>query len=197
MTTTIAAKRPRRRPRTVYAPSAVVLRPVPPLDPPCEESVVRLPTQPPSDMDLLPVDWPGSPAPPRPAAPRRAHDPTLSSAHTAAQRFVGLCVEILNGYRPAAQLRPLTHPQRFTDISDQLLRRTVRIRMTPGQAARHGRLVRVRRLLLCQPVPGIAEAAVVLEQGEATWAMAIRLEHQRGPQSSAMLGWRCTVLQVV
>src|SRR5262249_35671895 len=145
---------------------------------------------------------PGTPPPPpRPPQPRRPRPAPAgrgprSNAYTAAQRFVSLCVEILNGYRPPSQLRPLSHPQRFTDISDQILRRTVRVRMTPGQAARHGHLVRARRLLLSEPIDGVAEGAVVLEHGESTWAMAIRLERTNRP-GAGVLGWICTVVQVV
>jgi hypothetical protein len=109
---------------------------------------------------------------------------------------VSLCIEILNGYRPPSQLRPMADPQRFGEISDQLLRRTVRVRMSPGQAARHGQLVRARRLFLSEPLPGIAEAAAVLEQDAAAWAMAIRLEHTTRP-GLGIQGWVCTVLQVL
>jgi hypothetical protein len=155
-------------------------------------------------MDQLPFELPGAvptPAsrPPEPRRPTRLA-PTLpgprSGSYAAAQKFVSLCVEILNGYRPPSQLRPMTHPQRFADISDQILRRTVRVRMTPGQAARHGHLVRARRLLLSEPLPGVAEAAVVLEHGESTWAMAIRLERSTRP-GVGVLGWMCTVVQVL
>ncbi|MGI5245317.1 Rv3235 family protein [Dactylosporangium sp. CA-139066] len=171
----------------------------PPLDPPVDP-----PPEPPLDMDQLPFEWPGSPPPPAvtpPPQPRPRPAPTTadgrrSTAYAAAQKFVSLCVEILNGYRPPAQLRPMTSPKRFTEISDQLLRRTVRIRMTPGEAARRGHLVRARRLLLSEPLDGIAEAVVVLEHGEATWAMAIRLE-RTDRRSVGVLGWICTVVTVL
>ena len=91
------------------------------------------------------------PSPARDPARRR---PARPPPHAAAQRFVGMCVEILNGYRPAAHLRPLTHPKHFTAVTDQLIRRTVRVRMPPSHAARQGHLVRVRRMLLCEPLPG-------------------------------------------
>ena len=108
-----------------------------------------------------------------------------------------MCVEVLNGYRPTTQLRPLIDPKHFTDVSDQLLRRTVRVRMSPGQAAQHGRLVRARRMLLSEPIEGVAELAVVLEQGPSIWAMAVRLEHRDTRPPAALLGWQCTVIQVV
>jgi hypothetical protein len=184
---------------------AVILRLPPPLDPPVEEAT---PGPPPLaserlgyDMDQLPLEWPGTPPAIRPAArPRKrtvAQAPDQpSDAYAAAKRFVGLCVEILNGYRPPNQLRPLSHPQRFGDISDQILRRTVRIRMTPGQAASQGTLVRIRRLLVTEPLSGVAEGVVVLEHGTSTWAMALRFEHTDRPKFG-FLGWVCTVVQVL
>ena len=201
------------------------VRPAPPLDPPFDDA-----SQPPSGMELLPVDWsaadaerrqisapkrglsrpgdtrkkgdaspPGSHAPsggPSGGPAGGAVQPPVVAARAALQRYVGMCVEVLNGYRPTAHLRPITDLQRFNDVADQLVRRTVRVRMPPGQAARQGRLVRVRRMLVCEPLDGIAEAAVVLEQGEACWAMAIRME--RDPdRSGAAGGWRCTIVRVI
>lgn len=117
------------------------------------------------------------------------------SAWSALRLYVGMCVEVLNGYRPVAQLRPMSDPQRFTDITDQLVRRTTRVRMSPSQAARQGRLVRVRRMLVCEPLSGIAEAAVVLEQGDTCWSMAVRME--RNPDPTKPQGWRCVLVQVI
>ena len=112
------------------------------------------------------------------------------------QRYIAMCVEVLNGYRPSAHLRPITDQQRFGDIADQLVRRAVRVRISPAQAARQGKLVRVRRMILNEPLDGVAEAAVVLEQGDSCWALAVRLE--RGTRADRSTGpWRCTVLQVI
>ncbi|MFB9185215.1 Rv3235 family protein [Dactylosporangium sucinum] len=175
---------------TLSARPSVVVRPVPPLDPPVGAAPPAMP-----GLDELPLPWP---APPDGPPPRRPDDPRPAGAHAACRRFAGLCVEVLNGFRPPSQLRPLTHPHRFADVCDQLMRRTVRIRMRPAQAARHGQLVRARRMLLTEPLPGIAEAVVVLEQGGTAWAMAIRLEHDPAKlQPPQMQGWHCTVVQVV
>lgn len=204
MAPTTTPARPRRRPRTALtaglgvADPAVVVRAAPPLDPPYEESLAR----PPAGMDFLPGDWltfPGTHAitPSRPdRTTQPADSPALPPPHAAAQRFVGLCVEILNGYRPAAHLRPMTHPKHYTAVTDQLTRRTVRVRMPPAQAARQGQLVRVRRMLLGEPLAGVAELAVVLEQGPATWAMAIRLERPAKP-TRGLSTWVCTLIQVI
>ncbi|WP_432979660.1 Rv3235 family protein [Dactylosporangium sp. CA-233914] len=184
----------------------VVLRMPPALDPPPNDPRSAAPPEsagaPSAGMDPLPLEWPGTlpmfqpPPPPRQPQPAPPPPRERSNAYPAAQRFVGLCVEILNGYRPPGQLRPMTHPQRFADISDQILRRTVRVRMNPSQAARQGTLVRARRLLLSEPLDGIAEGVVVLEHGDSTWAMAIRLEKSNRP-GFGVLGWMCTVVQVV
>ncbi|MEV4136443.1 Rv3235 family protein [Dactylosporangium sp. NPDC049742] len=182
--------------------AAVLARPAPPLDPPCEEAVVRRPSQPTGGMDFLPGDWVAFPTrtPPasarQPPAPLSAGAPALPPPHPSAQRFVGMCVEILNGYRPASHLRQVTHPKHCTAITDQLIRRTVRVRMTPSHAARQGHLVRVRRMLVTEPLPGIAELVAILEQGSATWAMAVRLE--RLPhRTTGHPTWLCTLVQVV
>jgi Family of unknown function (DUF6459) len=178
----------------------LAVRLAPTLDPPYDDAVPV-----PAGMDLLPLDWSPSDAelkqlqpkvdkpPPRPA-PAPTAVPT--SAWMAMRRYVTMCVEVLNGYRPSAHLRPLTDQQRFGDVADQLVRRAVRVRLAPGQAARQGKLVRVRRMLMDEPIPGVAEAAVVLEQGEACWAMAVRLE--RGKPGDRSAGpWRCSVVQVI
>ncbi|GAA3450302.1 Rv3235 family protein [Dactylosporangium matsuzakiense] len=179
----------------------------PPLDPPPEDeppdTVAWLnPPKPAPEMEPLPLEWPGLPTPIRrpehePKWPVPAQQPTpRSDSYRAAKRFANMVVEILNGYRPPNQLRPLAHPHRFNDISDQVLRRTVRVRMTPGQAARHGTLVRIRRLLVNEPLEGIAEGVVVMEHGDNTWAMALRFERENRP-NYGVLGWVCTLVQVL
>ncbi len=214
------ARRPRDLSRAAVGSGVVIaVRTAPPLDPPFEDE-----QQPPVSMELLPFDWSEADverrqiSPPKRRLPRPPQDdgsvpqprstPTVT-ARAALQRYIGMCVEVLNGYRPAAHLRPATDAQRFGDVADQLVRRTVRVRMSPGQAARHGRLVRVRRLLICEPLDGVAEAAVVLEQGETCWAMAVRMERdieepcEDGPLAVSDLSrrragiWRCTVVQVI
>ncbi|WP_460493961.1 Rv3235 family protein [Dactylosporangium cerinum] len=138
-----------------------------------------------------------------PVLPPQTRDPTPDGPaqpppHAAAQRFVGMCVEILNGYRPAAHLRRVTHPKHCSAVTDQLIRRTVRVRMPPSHAARQGHLVRVRRMLVNEPLPGVAELVAVLEQGPAVWAMAVRLERTARPSSSpGPPTWLCTLVQVV
>jgi hypothetical protein len=125
----------------------------------------------------------------RPIAPRSPAAAPATPAAAAAQRFVSVCVEVLNGFRPAAHLRPFAEPLGFSKIADQLVRRTVRVRMTKV-AQSVTRIVRVRRFVVCEPRAGVAEVAVVLDDGQSSWAMAIRME--RRPQ-----GWLCALVQVV
>jgi hypothetical protein len=109
---------------------------------------------------------------------------TPPPAHAAASRFVAACVEVLNGFRPAAHLRPLIPTEQFAGVMTQLTRRAVRLRM-PGRER-----IGVRRLRVCEPRAGVAEAVAVLGTGEASWAMALRFEYRRG-------SWLCTLLEVV
>jgi hypothetical protein len=131
---------------------------------------------------------PARPAPSVPGPRGRNAAPATAGA-AAAQRFVNVCVEVLNGFRPAAHLRPFAEPLGFSAIADQLVRRTVRVRMTRAPQTMT-RIVRVRRFVVCEPRAGVAEVAVVLDDGRSSWAMAIRMEqHPRG--------WLCALVQVV
>ncbi|HEV7896467.1 MAG TPA: Rv3235 family protein [Planosporangium sp.] len=110
-------------------------------------------------------------------------------AYIAASRFVSACVEVLNGFRPAAHLRALTTPLEFTGVTTQLTRRAVRLRM-PGRDPAGRERVGVHRLRVFEQRAGVAEAVAVLGNGEASWAMALRFENRRG-------SWLCTLLEVV
>ena len=122
-----------------------------------------------------------------------------TDAKTAVRRFVSVCVEVINGYRPPAHLRRLSLPGEAAGIVAQALaaaRRVADVRRASGPsrvANRHGRRpdpVAVLRLRLCEPRPGAVEAAVLLVTGERTWALALRLErHQQS--------WVATTLRVI
>ncbi|WBB77339.1 Rv3235 family protein [Micromonospora sp. WMMD882] len=140
-----------------------------------------------------------SPAPTRRAvAPRSARPPAptvdvpvtaTSEAARAAHRFVATCLEILNGHRPPAQLRPLTDPTRTTAVLEQLAAATSRLGPLRRRSTRP--VVRLLRLRVCQPQPAVVEAAAVLAAPNGrSWAMAVRLE-RRAP------GWICLVLQIL
>ncbi|GIJ51041.1 hypothetical protein Val02_79270 [Virgisporangium aliadipatigenens] len=113
------------------------------------------------------------------------------AARAAAQRFVGVCVEVLGGHRPISHLRAVTSTADLARVTDQVIRRTTRAhlaRPTPPGTRPHR--VRLRSLHVCEPVDGVAEVAAVLEYGPRVWAMAVRLE--RHGES-----WLCTLVQVL
>jgi hypothetical protein len=114
-----------------------------------------------------------------------------SPARAAARRFVGICVEVLNGHRPVSHLRAITAPGDVTGVTDQLVRRTVRTYLgRPGASAPGPHRVRLRSLHTCEPRDGVAELTAVLEYGMRTWAMAARLERRSDT-------WLCTLVQVL
>jgi len=204
---------------------AIRVRPAPAIDPPYDDEVGRAPTdllalaQPP-----LPLDWTGprpvagasrpGPAPhsgarvlPATGAARRRPSP----AQGAAMHFLSLCLEVLNGYRPATHLRPLVVPTEFAAVAEQITRARARATLPAGPArhvrpdqarrlirpatTRPGRngqppRIRLRRLRVCEPRPGVAEAAAVLGMESRAFALALRLE--RRPS-----GWQCTLAQVI
>nr|WP_239138496.1 Rv3235 family protein [Actinoplanes regularis] len=187
---------------------AVRLRPVPRYEPPFDDELTP-PTW--SSAQQLALDWPrraapsSTDAPPTAPAtggkPRRRSggtepDPKELAALTAApvvagasgdarlavKRFVHLCVEVLNGYRPAAHLRRLSLPAEAAEVASQGLagaRRVTEMRRPRRSGDRRSARpspVAVIKVNLCEPRPGAVEAAVALVTGERTWAMALRLE---------------------
>ena len=132
--------------------------------------------------------------------PKRALPPIVAGASgdakLAVRRFVHMCVEVLNGYRPAAHLRRLSLPKEAADVVAQATAGTSRVAQmrrsprTPGRRTHQPGPVAVIRLRLCEPRPGAVEAAVLLVTGERTWAMALRLEmHQQN--------WCATTLRLI
>jgi hypothetical protein len=108
-----------------------------------------------------------------------------------------MCVEVLNGYRPAAHLRRLSLPKEAAGVVAQGLVGSQRVaelrRAARGATTRRTRQpspVGVLKLRLCEPRPGAVEAAVLLVTGERTWAMALRMElHQQS--------WCATTLRLI
>ncbi|MEU9515041.1 Rv3235 family protein [Micromonospora sp. NPDC048169] len=188
-----------RRPRAPRPP--VRLRPAPPLDPPCTDEEPLW-----SPAGQLTLDLAG----PRPRAtarpPGRAPDPAaawprwsgtpataLASATPegarAAHLFVRTFLEIVNGFRPPGQLRPLCVPEAAGPVSVELTRAARRVTPVRRRTARPALLL--RRLRVCEPRAGAVEAtAVFAGAGGASWAVAIRLERRRGT-------WLCQVLDVL
>jgi hypothetical protein len=110
---------------------------------------------------------------------------TPVAAQVAAGRFVAACVEVLNGFRPAAHLRALTTPFDYAAVVKQLTRRA-RIRVPSAPGSRVG----LHRVRVFEQRAGVAEAVAVLSHGDVAWAIALRFEYRRG-------SWLCNLLEVV
>jgi hypothetical protein len=119
-------------------------------------------------------------------------------ARMAVQRFMGMCLEVLNGYRPAAHLRRLALPTEAAGVIAQAVagaKRVAERRRSAAGAAAANRvpnpaIAKIRNVLACQPRADAVEATVVLATGERTWALALRLElHNQS--------WAATVLRML
>lgn len=196
------------------SPPAIRLRPVPPLDPPYEDEVAPDAWASAFGAAQLPLDWLGTAH--RPERRVNGSDPHLSApgavggrsdglpstavagasaeAKAAVRRFLGLCLEILNGYRPVAHLRTLADPAAAGAVLAQLTAASGRVAELRGRGTSRGRPepepVRVRRLRVCEPRVGAAEATVVLLTGGRAWALALRLERRNDR-------WTATALTLV
>ncbi|MEU6020510.1 Rv3235 family protein [Micromonospora sp. NPDC048871] len=199
-----------RRPGPSRPP--VRLRPAPAYDPPFVDEGSEWPG--PADgqlaLDLFSAPhWsPGSgPARPphqrvtvRPTPARPGRDPVRQlppgalttatpGATRVAHRFVASCIEVFNGFRPPVQLRRQLDPARCAHLLPELARGSARAVGTRRRTPRPG--LRLRRLRVCEPRPNAIEAAAVLTGVvDASWAMALRLEHRRGT-------WLCTDLRIL
>ncbi|MCW3814714.1 Rv3235 family protein [Micromonospora sp. DR5-3] len=110
-------------------------------------------------------------------------------ATRAAYRFVRTFLEIVNGYRPPGQLRPLCLPDAAARVAAELTRAARRVGPVRRRATRP--VLQLRRLRVCEPRAGAAEVAAVLAgAGGASWAIALRVERRRG-------AWLCTTLDVL
>lgn len=192
-----------RRPPAPRPP--VRLRPAPPIDPPVLDEAAPWADANQLTLDLFPSARrdPGRPtgrsveARPVPTGPGR-RSPTVPAtalatatpeATRAAHRFVRTFLEIVNGYRPPGQLRPLCLPEAATGVAHELTRAARRLGPVRRRATRAA--LQLRRLRVCEPRTGAVEAAAVLAgAGGTSWAIALRLEHRRGT-------WLCTVLDVL
>ncbi|GLH95858.1 hypothetical protein Pa4123_11300 [Phytohabitans aurantiacus] len=189
------------------------LRPVPALDPPFEDEIGHEPwhAQLALQFDITgrqraarpPVLVPGTGAA---AAAASALDtaatetpvPVASAtpeARQATKRFLDMSLEILNGYRPTGHIRSLTVPGCAEAVIAQFaagLDKAAALRggQPPHVTKRPSAFVRARRLHICEPCPGVVEAAAALGLAGRTWAMAFRLERRRGT-------WLCTAVRTV
>jgi hypothetical protein len=170
---------------------AIRLRQVPRFEPPFDDEATP---QAWATSRQLALDWPGDG--PEARVPPEAAPPVVAGASgdakLAVRRFVRLCVEVLNGFRPAAHLRRMALPSGAAEVVAQGLagaRRAAALRKGNQRTARPTP-VAVLKVVLCEPRSGAVEVAVTLVTGDRTWAMAFRLElHQQT--------WTATTLLII
>ena len=187
---------------------AISLRPAPPCEPPFDDELEPAVWAPPHQLafDWSPAVHRSTPAVHRSTAAEQAAKPPAhrsvvagasADARLAVRRFVQLCLEVLNGYRPPAHLRRLALPGEAAGVVAQGVVGAQRVAALRKAAQPPGRRpprrpppVAVLRLRLCEPRPGAVEAAVALVMEERTWAMAFRMElhHQ---------SWSATTLRLI
>jgi hypothetical protein len=117
----------------------------------------------------------------------RSHAPAdvqLPDAKAWTHRLAQAIVEVLAGARSAAQLSPFAS----LEVLEHLERVVGRLggRSTNGQPVRRPTVASLR---VCEPRPGVVEAAAVVATGGRRRAVALRLEGVNGR-------WRCTALQI-
>jgi hypothetical protein len=111
-------------------------------------------------------------------------------AKQAAHRFLGRCLEILNGYRPVGHIRPLSAPADAAGVLERVGAAVRRLTVPAARPRRPIAPIRLRRLRVCEPRPGVAEIAAVLGRADRAWALTLRLERRRG-------SWVATTLQLL
>ena len=131
--------------------AAIRLRPVPRFEPPFDDEAAPQIWAPSRQLAL---EWPSNsrPAPVPPVQSPPAVAGASGDAKLAVRRFVRLCVEVLNGFRPAAHLRRLSLPSNAAEVVAQGLagaRRAADLRRTADQRTAHRRTAAQQR-----PGPG-------------------------------------------
>jgi hypothetical protein len=147
---------------------------------------------PPFDDELSPSTYRPVPYEPQALLPTTAVAGASPECHTAALKFLNLCLELFNGFRSPAQMRPLIAVEQALPVLDELargLRRVTEMRRRRPAAESRVRRSQVRTY---EPRPGVAEVTAVLNDGKRTWALAYRLELH----STTHL-WKCVVLKVL
>lgn len=133
----------------------------------------------------------------RTAGRRSAAVGASADAKLAVRRFLHLCVEVLNGYRPPAHLRRLALPMEAAEVVSQGLAGAQRIATLRKAGRTVGRRpprrmppVAIACLKLCQPTACAVEAAAALVTAERTWGLALRMELHNGV-------WAATTLRLI
>ena len=176
-------------------PGGIRLLPAPPLEPPFDDELEPDGSWPlpPEVGAQLALDWSQAAQPSPEPADTPPPDP-MSAASPAVRyavvRFLDRCLEIFNGHRPASHVFRMSAPVHAQTIMEQLAavaQRTTRRRDGIRTGTRPG-AVACRRVRICEPRPGAAEAVAVLTQTPGrTWALAFRLEQRRN-------AWLCTAV---
>ncbi|MBR7743891.1 hypothetical protein KC207_11375 [Phycicoccus sp. BSK3Z-2] len=119
--------------------------------------------------------------------PQRTPRDALPDPTAWAGRMAHALVEVMAGLRPAPQVVRWTTPEVYAVVARRGARVARRAVEGRGGTARHRVVVRTVRV--CEPVDGVAEAAVVLQHGPRVRAVALRLVGQDGK-------WRVSAFQV-
>lgn len=101
---------------------------------------------------------------PQPTPTSSLPEPTAWAAHLAQA-----VVEVLGGHRPAPQLIRWTAPEVYATV-------TRRHAVSARRGLASGRRPVVRRVLVCEPADGVAEACAVVVDGTRVRALAMRFE---------------------
>jgi len=186
---------------------AIQVRSAPSLEPPFDDESPSPAWAGPGRAEQLILEWhrrrpaPGDPAPGDPLSTpgqpgRPPGAPAVASAESgvAVRRFMALCLEIFNGYRPTGHVRALTSPTAASGVVEQLTMALQRVaalrRRAQGPGSSRPVPVGLGRVLMCEPRGGVVEAAAVLHAGGRALALALRLELRHGR-------WLCTAARAV
>lgn len=114
--------------------------------------------------------------------PQSSSDPDLPDPRAWAHRLGLAIAEVLVGQRAPTQVVRWTTPEVYAVIARRALVAARRSR-TDGRSGTDGRFrpgiprarILVRRVHVCRPADGVAEASVILQDGPRVRAMALRL----------------------
>ncbi len=181
---------PRPSARASARPAALVVRPVPQSCPPPIRDITWLPVEPPGRarsraiQPVIPFEVEHEPPhrrAPRPTIVQSVAEATSAPSYSTVRssesgpplpdpaawsaKLAMALLEVVCGARPATQVMRYC----ATDIFEGVLRRLI-------QADGRRRPLRVRRVRVCRPADGVAEASVVVADAHRVRAMALRLE---------------------
>ncbi len=160
-------------------PHRVVLRPVPPREPPFDDELTAPPATGRYDQ-RLPFDRPASGPAVRPVPSRPAGLP--DPAGWARRLLIGL-IETADGRRPLHQLAAMLSPSIASGLGADFERAAV---AGTGHWLQRAAVLTVRG---DEPAPGVAELCATVEVRDRVRAVAMRLERHHGH-------WTCTRLQL-